>query len=95
MLSPYHNYTLWYGQISGVFNLAIGMSKAEKVDSFKDWLIENDVEFTEHANGHFQIYNAGDKLMDVWATTEKARLVTQDSMVGFHVIKKTITAHRQ
>lgn len=69
------------------------VEKAEKVEDFRQWLIDNDIEFLEHANGHFQVFNMGDRLMDVWATTEKCRLVTGDNMIGFNVIKKTIDAH--
>lgn len=67
--------------------------KEERVDNFRQWLIDQDAEFTEHNNGHFQVFNGGDKLMDVWATTERCRLITGDGLVGINSIKKTIGAH--
>lgn len=67
------------------------LTKQEKIAEFRQWLIDHDVQFTEHANGHFQIYVGGEKLMDVWATTERARLVISDTIMGLHAIKKNIT----
>lgn len=68
--------------------------KQSRVDDFRQWLMDNDIEFTEHANGHFQIYVDGNKLMDIWATTEKGRIITGDKMAGMYFIKKSIIAHR-
>lgn len=69
------------------------LTKQEKIAEFRRWLIDHDVQFTEHANGHFQIYVGGERLMDVWATTERARLVTDDTVIGLHAIKKDITIY--
>lgn len=44
----------------------------KKVNDFRQWLINQDIDFVEKANGHFQIFNVNQELVyQVWATTER------------------------
>lgn len=72
--------------------MALAAAKQSKVDSFRSWLINNDVQFTEHANGHFQVFNPKGKIGDVWSTTEKAIFAGETTM-GTHSIKRYIKDH--
>jgi hypothetical protein len=60
-------------------------SKQKKVDDCRISLLNAYVEFKEGANGHFQVYKGGVKLMDIWATKEKFRLVGGDTQIGMHL----------
>ncbi|MNB67142.1 hypothetical protein D3C81_2263860 [compost metagenome] len=60
-------------------------SKQLKVDSCRTSLINAKVEFKEGANGHFQVYKDGVKLMDIWATKEKFRLAGGNTQVGMYL----------
>ena len=65
-------------------------SKAKKVEEFRRWLIDNDIQFVEHPNGCFRIYKDAEHIMDYWATTEKFMVVGGMPGVGVHLVKKHI-----
>ena len=66
--------------------------KLERIESFKQWLQDNDVSFVEKANGHFQIFDALGKLVfQVWATTCRMNVQTSGTtVIGLERIEKTI-----
>ncbi|MNO74086.1 hypothetical protein D3C76_650710 [compost metagenome] len=65
-------------------------SKKLKVDSCRISLLNANIEYKEGANGHFQIFKHGEKVMDIWATTEKFKLVGCPTQVGMHLAGQAI-----
>lgn len=74
--------------------MALSGAKQKAVDSFRSWLMNNDVQFTEHANGHFQVYNSKGKLGDVWSTTQKG-IFSGITLMGIHSLKRFIADHKE
>lgn len=67
------------------------MTKQEKIDKCREWLIEEDVEFLEYNHGHFKVHAWGKPVIEFWATTEKFTIVgTNVYQVGWHLIQKAV-----
>lgn len=61
-----------------------------KTKQFQIWLDENEIEYKKLANGHFQIFNEGKLLYQVWATTERMVVPDKPPVMGFMQIARTI-----
>lgn len=66
-------------------------AKEEKIANVRASLVKHDIEHIEKANGHFRIFKDGKAFMDLWATTEKFRVVGDgESKVGLPLAAKEI-----
>lgn len=68
------------------------MTKEEKIEQARQWLINQDAEFREFANGHFRVFQQGDPVIDFWATTLKYKVFETNS---YHVGGAGIKQHVQ
>jgi hypothetical protein len=69
--------------------------KARKVQSFRNFLQYNGIDYQEKANGHFQIFKNGKLIYQTWATTAKmvdnpSDLSQQQSWTGEASITTTL-----
>lgn len=63
-----------------------------KIDAFRQFLMDNDFNFKEKTNGHFQLFDDSQKLQyQVWATTEKLLGTAGQSAVGTGKIQRVLT----
>lgn len=70
--------------------MALSEKKQAMVDSFRDWLKEEELEYKEHANGHFRIFNEGSVVANVWATSETMITAVDTKHIGMPYVKKYI-----
>lgn len=65
--------------------------KLKAVVEFKKYLQVQDIGFTEHANGQFNLYNDDKLIYTVWVTTGKVmRKPSDEVFIGIDKLKKEL-----